>query len=89
MKAVVFHEFNGPIALESVPDPEPAPDGDVIRVEATGLCRSDWHGRDSDIKQLPPRTRPRIRRPADAHSAHPNVRPCQEIGRFSPSSKVV
>lgn len=27
-----------------MPDPRPAPDGVVIRVEATGLCRSDWHG---------------------------------------------
>jgi alcohol dehydrogenase len=56
MKAVVYHEFNGPISLETVPDPEPAPNGAVIQVEATGLCRSDWHGwhgRDSDIRQLP------------------------------------
>lgn len=56
MKAVVYQQFGGPIAFETVPDPSPAPDGAVIRVEATGLCRSDWHGwhgRDSDIKQLP------------------------------------
>jgi alcohol dehydrogenase len=26
-----------------VPDPEPARHGVVVRVEATGLCRSDWH----------------------------------------------
>lgn len=25
------------------PDPEPAPNGVVIRVEATGICLSDWH----------------------------------------------
>jgi len=56
MKAVVYREFAGPIALESVPDPSPAPDGAVIQVEATGLCRSDWHGwhgHDPDIKALP------------------------------------
>lgn len=56
MKAVVYHQFGGPIAIETVPDPSPAPDGAVIQVQATGLCRSDWHGwhgRDSDIKQLP------------------------------------
>ena len=37
-------------------DPTPAADGAVIRVEATGLCRSDWHGwrgHDPDIKQFP------------------------------------
>ena len=35
-----------------MPDPAPAPDGVVIRVEANGICRSDWHGwmgHDSDI----------------------------------------
>ena len=56
MKAVVYHEFRGPITLETVPDPSPAPDGAVIQVEATGLCRSDWHGwhgNDPDIRELP------------------------------------
>src|ERR1700739_524075 len=36
-----------------VPDPEPAEHGVVVRVEATGLCRSDWHGwmgHDPDIR---------------------------------------
>jgi len=36
-----------------VPDPAPTRDGVVVRVEATGLCRSDWHGwmgHDADIR---------------------------------------
>lgn len=56
MKAVVYHEFGGPIAIETVRDPSPEADGAVIQVEATGLCRSDghgWHGHDPDIKQFP------------------------------------
>jgi alcohol dehydrogenase len=56
MKAVTYHEFGGQISIESLPDPTPAPDGAVIQVEATGLCRSDWHGwrgHDPDIKQFP------------------------------------
>src|SRR3954452_5824441 len=56
MKAVTYHEFAGRIAIESLPDPSPAPDGAVIQVEATGLCRSDWHGwrgHDPDIKHFP------------------------------------
>jgi alcohol dehydrogenase len=56
MKAVVYREFHGRIAIETVPDPSPAADGAVIQVEATGLCRSDWHGwhgHDPDIKELP------------------------------------
>ena len=27
-----------------VPDPAPPAGGVVVRVAATGLCRSDWHG---------------------------------------------
>ncbi|ANW17358.1 zinc-dependent alcohol dehydrogenase family protein [Streptomyces clavuligerus] len=44
MRAVVFEEFGGPLTVREVPDPAPARDGAVIRVESTGLCRSDWHG---------------------------------------------
>ncbi|ADD39929.1 zinc-dependent alcohol dehydrogenase family protein [Stackebrandtia nassauensis] len=44
MRAVVFEEFGVLPEVRRVPDPEPSPDGVVIRVEATGLCRSDWHG---------------------------------------------
>ena len=44
MRALVYDEFGGPAAVREVPDPVPAGHGAVIRVEATGLCRSDWHG---------------------------------------------
>ncbi len=44
MRAVVFREFGGTVAVEDVPEPACDPDGVLIRVEATGLCRSDWHG---------------------------------------------
>ncbi|MEW2547027.1 zinc-binding dehydrogenase [Streptomyces sp. NPDC047002] len=44
MRAVVFEEFGAAPAVREVPDPAPAPDGVVVRVEASGLCRSDWHG---------------------------------------------
>lgn len=44
MKAVLFERFGAPPALREVPDPSPADQGVVIKVEATGLCRSDWHG---------------------------------------------
>ena len=52
MKAIVYERFQGPLELIQVPDPAPAPDGVVLRVTATGLCRSDWHGwmgHDTDI----------------------------------------
>ena len=44
MRALVFEEYGGPLTVRDVPDPEPAPLGVVVRVGATGLCRSDWHG---------------------------------------------
>jgi len=44
MKAAIYSEFGGPIRIESVPDPAPHDDGAVIRVKATGICLSDWHG---------------------------------------------
>jgi alcohol dehydrogenase len=44
MRALVMHEFQGPLTVEEVPDPTPAPDGVVVAVRATGVCRSDWHG---------------------------------------------
>ena len=44
MRALVYDEFGGPAVVREVPDPVPAGHGAVIRVEATGLCRSDWHG---------------------------------------------
>jgi alcohol dehydrogenase len=56
MRAVVFEEFGGPLTVRDVAAPEPAPDGVVVRVGATGVCRSDWHGwqgHDSDIRVLP------------------------------------
>src|SRR4051812_2775329 len=42
--------------VQSVADPVPAADGAVVRVHATGLCRSDWHGwmgHDPDIRRFP------------------------------------
>jgi D-arabinose 1-dehydrogenase-like Zn-dependent alcohol dehydrogenase len=44
VRALVFDEYGGPLTVRDVPDPEPARHGVVVRVEATGLCRSDWHG---------------------------------------------
>ncbi|MCX4236513.1 zinc-dependent alcohol dehydrogenase family protein [Streptomyces ortus] len=44
MRAVVFERFGEAAEVREVPDPAPAPHGVVVRVGATGLCRSDWHG---------------------------------------------
>ncbi|MGW2558989.1 zinc-dependent alcohol dehydrogenase family protein [Streptomyces sp. NPDC001514] len=44
MRAVVFEEYGQDAEVREVPDPVPSDHGVVVRVEATGLCRSDWHG---------------------------------------------
>jgi len=52
MRAMYFEHFNGPIEIRDIEVPYPAPKSVLIKVEATGLCRSDWHGyvgHDSDI----------------------------------------
>jgi D-arabinose 1-dehydrogenase-like Zn-dependent alcohol dehydrogenase len=56
VRAVVYEAFGQMPTVETVPDPAPAPQGAVVRVQATGLCRSDWHGwmgHDPDIRRLP------------------------------------
>ena len=53
MKAAIYDTFQGAIRVEDVDVPEPKPHGVVIRVRATGICRSDWHGwmgHDPDIR---------------------------------------
>ena len=52
MRAIYFEEFNGPLSVVDLPKPVAAPGSVIIKVEATGLCRSDWHGwvgHDADI----------------------------------------
>jgi D-arabinose 1-dehydrogenase-like Zn-dependent alcohol dehydrogenase len=52
MRAVVIEQYAVMPTIRDVPTPTARPDGVVLRVEATGLCRSDWHGwqgHDSDI----------------------------------------
>jgi len=44
MKAVMYESFATPPNISTLPDPTPDPKGVVIEVNATGVCRSDWHG---------------------------------------------
>ena len=56
MRAVAFDQFGADLYIKEVEIPTPRPHGAVIKVHATGLCRSDWHGwqgHDSDINSFP------------------------------------
>ncbi len=53
VKAIVYEEFNAVPTLQTVPDPVPVPDGVVLEVRASGICRSDfsaWRGHDPVIE---------------------------------------
>ncbi|ASY62058.1 Alcohol dehydrogenase [Sinorhizobium sojae CCBAU 05684] len=48
-----YDAFEKTPEIRVLPDPSPTENGVVIKVEATGLCRSDWHGwmgHDPDIR---------------------------------------
>jgi len=49
----MYEAFGEPPFVQEVSNPAPPHDGVVVRVEATGLCRSDWHawrGHDPEIR---------------------------------------
>ncbi|GCA48905.1 zinc-dependent alcohol dehydrogenase family protein [Sinorhizobium meliloti] len=53
MKAMYYDAFEKMPEIRTLPDPAPTENGVVIKIEATGLCRSDWHGwmgHDPDIR---------------------------------------
>ena len=53
MRAAYYEAFQQPLSLQDLPEPAPSDHGVVIRVGASGLCRSDWHGwmgHDPDIQ---------------------------------------
>lgn len=53
MRAMYYEQFGAAPEIRTLPDPTPTNAGVVISVEATGLCRSDWHGwmgHDPDIR---------------------------------------
>ncbi|GIM47903.1 alcohol dehydrogenase [Collibacillus ludicampi] len=43
MKAAQILEHRKPLRIGEVPDPTPGPKDVILRVEACGVCRSDWH----------------------------------------------
>ena len=56
MRALQFDAFGQTPYIANIDMPTADDFGVVIKVEATGLCRSDWHGwqgHDSDIQTLP------------------------------------
>jgi alcohol dehydrogenase len=44
MRAVLYEAFKGPLKISDVPYPDPERHGVVVKIRATGMCLSDWHG---------------------------------------------
>ena len=44
MKAAVLEAYEAPLAIRGFDSYEADPDGVVARIDACGVCRSDWHG---------------------------------------------
>ena len=43
MRAAAITGYKQPLEICSRPDPEPGPGDAIIRTEACGICRTDWH----------------------------------------------
>src|SRR5579885_1791728 len=43
MKALVMEAVGRPMEVKEMPQPTLRPDGAIVRVEGSGICRSDWH----------------------------------------------
>lgn len=49
MRAMVFDGSGPELKLEEIPEPQPADDEVLIRIEACGVCRTDLHVVDADL----------------------------------------
>ncbi|MEW9674079.1 zinc-dependent alcohol dehydrogenase family protein [Ammoniphilus sp. 3BR4] len=49
MRALLLEEIGKPMQVKEVNDPILTPEGVIIKVEASGICRSDWHFWAGDI----------------------------------------
>lgn len=52
MHAAQITAFRSPIQVDEVPVAAPRADGAVVRVEASGVCRSDWHFWNQDLEWI-------------------------------------
>ena len=43
MRAATMEGVKQPLVIRNLPDPKITPKGAIVRVEANGICRSDWH----------------------------------------------
>lgn len=54
MRAAVLSEYKKPLEIREVADPPCPVDGVILKVEACGVCRSDWHGWSGEHPRVKP-----------------------------------
>jgi propanol-preferring alcohol dehydrogenase len=56
MRAVVVTNFENPLDVIEIPEPEPGDGQVLVRIEASGLCHTDIHAARGDwpVKPTPP-----------------------------------
>lgn len=52
MRAAQIIEHQKPLRVGNVPDPTPGPHDVIVKIEASGVCRSDWHAWMGDWKWM-------------------------------------
>lgn len=84
MRAATITAFRRPLEVGEAPVAAPRADGAVIRVEASGICRSDWHFWNQDLQWMG-FTLPL---PAVGATGHEVGGVVEEVGRDVRTSKV-
>ena len=77
MRAALITGYQRPLELVTMADPELPKDGIIMKVRATGVCRSDWHTWTS----FPELVLPSSHRSSFADQHHPANRPATPSGR--------
>lgn len=54
-RAAVLKEYDEPLEISELESPNPGSNGLVIKTEACGICRSDWHGWKGHWPGAPPK----------------------------------
>lgn len=88
MRAVVVEEFKKPLVVRNDwPEPQIGPDDAIVRIEANGICRSDWHLWQGDWDWVG------VSLPLPIVLGHESAGIVEEVGanvkRFKPGDRVV
>jgi propanol-preferring alcohol dehydrogenase len=85
MRAALLVDYDSPLEISDVADPAPTLSGALIRVDACGVCRSDWHVWKGDWRW---RMNPALPHILGHEVAGEVVAVGDDVARFRPGMKV-